>query len=314
MEIRNYHAGDFGDLLRLGNELDLYGQNLSQGELEAILVLPKNDPEKNAFMVVEGDKVLGYARILRNRDGTINRHHVSFRLTPDLQKNGSLFDELFARVEDRLNEISGEYDSGLQIRLNCYDQEEKPLAAAFERHGFKLVRYFARLDRKDISGLEKPVLPERVTVRRFEPEQEQQEYLEAYNHACEGDFEFHPSSTEMLGQFLKTPFYQAERCFVAKSDGRIIGFCENYLIPERERDGILWGIVSDLGVVPEQRGRGVGRALIRHGMLALRDAGAESLCLWMDYANPFGAKKLYHSEGFRDRYVSRAYARDETGA
>lgn len=46
-------------------------------------------------------------------------------------------------------------------------------------------------------------------------------------------------------------------------------------------------------------------------MAALREAGAERICLWVDYANPFGAKKLYYSEGYVDRYISRSYAKDE---
>ncbi len=44
---------------------------------------------------------------------------------------------------------------------------------------------------------------------------------------------------------------------------------------------------------------------------AQKAAGAERICLWVDFANPFGAKKLYYSEGYVDRYVSHAYAKDE---
>jgi hypothetical protein len=47
------------------------------------------------------------------------------------------------------------------------------------------------------------------------------------------------------------------------------------------------------------------------GQLALWEAGAERICLWVDYANPFGAKKLYYSEGYVNRYIISSYVKDK---
>ncbi len=313
MEIRSYRPGDFDELLRLGNELDPYGQNMSATELRTSLGLPRNDPEDNVLLVTEDGEPVGYARVFRNRDLTINRHHIRLALPPRLRQDAAAVDRLLGRIELRLEEISSEYQSGLQVRLSCYDKLEDDLARAFERRGYRMVRYYARLDRQDIARLEPPEPPGTVTVRLLRPDEEAPEYLDVYNRAGRGGFDFHPLSLGLLEEHFTTSFFQPELNFVAVEGDIIVGYCENYLIPERERDGVRWGIVSDLGVVPEARGRGIGRALLRRGMLALRDAGAESVCLWMDYANPFGAKRLYYSEGFRDRYVTRQYARDEGG-
>ncbi len=51
--------------------------------------------------------------------------------------------------------------------------------------------------------------------------------------------------------------------------------------------------------------------MIGSGRRCTSSAGAERVCLWVDYANPFGAKNLYYGEGFVDRYISRIYAKDE---
>ena len=55
--------------------------------------------------------------------------------------------------------------------------------------------------------------------------------------------------------------------------------------------------VAVLGVVPEWRGRGLGRALLRHGSRWLRDRGFERVMLQVDGENE-RALTLYRQERF----------------
>jgi|GEM_PF-1907819 len=311
MEIKPYTEADFADYLRLGNELDIHGQVESEDDLRTALSLPWVEPEKDIVLVFDGGVAVGYAKVNRNSSPDVNRHNIGVNGITRLQNDDALIDELIARCEARVDEIARDYgDLPLRIRTWCYEEEQWYTRAA-ERNGYELIRYFARMDLNDLKTLKEPDVPEGVAIRRFNREKETPELVDAFNRGFEGHFEFEPESVETFKVYLDTHWYQPENVFVADANGELVGISWNYLNPEPEADGLTWGIVEDLAVVPEWRGKGLGRTLIRHGQLALREGGAERICLWVDYANPFGAKKLYYSEGYVDRYISRSYAKDE---
>jgi len=67
-------------------------------------------------------------------------------------------------------------------------------------------------------------------------------------------------------------------------------------------DGRGW--VKDLAVRADERGRGLGAALLRHGFAAYAARGASGVGLKVDATNPTGAVRLYEREGFT---VDRTY-------
>jgi mycothiol synthase len=310
IEIKNYCNSDFPHLLRLSNELDIHGQTYAEEELKGDLALSKVEPERNYFLVIEDGTPVGYARIWRNRDGAVNRHHLRIALPPRLQECDDLFDRLITRLEARVAEIAAEYRDPLQMRASCY-QEQKKHALAFERHGYGLIRYFARMDLNDISNLQPPQIPVGVVLRLLDFNTELERAIDCLNRGFSGHFEFVPLTVKEYREYMQSPHFFPSLCFIADEDGEFIGICLNKMNFVREADGLIWGIVDDLAVVPQWRGKGLGRALIRQSMLALRELGAQKICLWVDYDNPFGAKKLYYSEGFVDRYITAMYAKNE---
>jgi len=58
--------------------------------------------------------------------------------------------------------------------------------------------------------------------------------------------------------------------------------------------------VSDLGVLSEFRGQGVGRALLLHAMRAFWDRDMPDVRLHVDTANATGATALYTGVGMRE--------------
>jgi mycothiol synthase len=311
MEIKTFTEADFADYVRLLNELDIHGQVESEDDVRTALSLPWIAPEKDILLVFDCGTPVGYARVHRNSSPDVNRHQLGLNVVERLHGNDALINELIARCEARVGEIAGEYgDVPLRIRTSCYEEETWYTGAA-ERNGYELIRYFARMDLSDLATLKEPDVPEGVAVRRFDRERETPEFVDAFNRGFEGHFEHEPESLENFEVYLKTHWYQPENVFAADADGELVGVSWNYLNPEPEADGLIWGIVEDVAVVPDRRGKGLGRALLRRGQLALRDAGAQRICLWVDYANPFGAKKLYYGEGYVDRYIIRSYAKDD---
>jgi mycothiol synthase len=64
----------------------------------------------------------------------------------------------------------------------------------------------------------------------------------------------------------------------------------------KEHDRRGW--LKDIAVHESLRGAGIGRSLIRHGLLAYAQRGVERVGLKVDEANPTGAARLYAREGF----------------
>lgn len=92
-----------------------------------------------------------------------------------------------------------------------------------------------------------------------------------------------------IAAFLELESFQG---VVALSRGRLVGFAIGYL----RRPG--QGGVLTLDVEPEQRRRGVGRALFAELLARLARAGASQVRLEVDVRNT-GAQAFYRSFGFR---------------
>ena len=91
--------------------------------------------------------------------------------------------------------------------------------------------------------------------------------------------------------------------FVAEDDGRPVG----YVIGFYDEPHFMWdtgrvGHVDSFYVLPETRGRGVGRRLMQAAYAAMREAGATSVALEMVTDNEV-ARRFYEQEGFTTTFV-----------
>jgi mycothiol synthase len=309
MEIRNYTGNDFAAALELANRLEKYGQTMTEEDWRARLRERHFTPEKDILLVEDGAALRGYLTVFPN-PGSLNRHYIFFRLEPGLADDIALLDELLGRAQARIHEIAKGYQGPLMMRAGCYD-DDREYKEALERNGFTFNRYYARMDLHDISRLQQPELPPGVSIRLFYTPDEDEKYMQALNQSFTGHFEHREIDLDEFRSYKEKPYFQPELMYAAIADSEFIGVSWNYMMSAPEADGALWGVVEDLGVVPAWRGKGLGRALIREGMLALRTKGAQKICLWVDYANPHGAKQLYYSEGYVDKYIEVTYQKDE---
>lgn len=86
--------------------------------------------------------------------------------------------------------------------------------------------------------------------------------------------------------------------FLAERDGELVACALHW----DSVDGRGW--VKDLAVRADERGHGLGAALLRHGFAAYIARGASGVGLKVHATNPTGAVRLYEREGFG---VDRAY-------
>lgn len=311
VEFKNYRPNDFPVLLRLVNDLSPHGDGITQERLKREAARPGLNPERDWWLVLHRYRAAGYLRLFPSEDRGRNECWCGVGLDPDLYEDGAFLNRAVEMIETRARDIEAGGPGPRKLFIGCNDNRQT-FREVLEERGFRVICHEARLERRDLGSLAEPVVPEGVTIRTFDPDPDRQGYIDALNRAYAEDENVAPMTDERFERRLKSTNYRPDLVFVAVAGGEVIGTCDNAFVPEPGRDGLRWGIVSDLGVVSEWRGRGLGRALFRQGMAALKRAGAGALCLWVDYDNPTGAKRLYYSEGFRDSSIFVNHSKELT--
>jgi mycothiol synthase len=164
---------------------------------------------------------------------------------------------------------------------------------AFERHGWTHERSMFDLLRPVSNDWEiaEPIWPDGVTVREFTPDDAEAIYRLIYVDAAWAEVPGHPHRefadwrsifiTEQTKPEVQTLAWRGER-LVGVATGRIFS------------DGTGW--IAQLAAAKDERGRGLGRALLLDGLRRRRDAGATTLGLAVQAENR-NALKLYLAAG-----------------
>ena len=200
--------------------------------------------------------------------------------------------------------VVGLADEGSARSVRLWAHGDAPAAARLaRRHGFTRSRVLLQMRRGLAAPLPRAALPDRVAVRTFRPGEDDEDWLEVNARA----FADHPEQGAWTLADLRAR--QAERWFDPagfflahrRDDGRLVGFHWT----KRHGDGAdtghghaPLGEVYVVGVLPEEQGDGLGRALTLLGLQHLRDAGLPEAMLYVDESNA-AAVRLYRRLGFR---------------
>lgn len=166
-----------------------------------------------------------------------------------------------------------------------------PAASGFaERHGFRHARHYWMMERP-LGAVPEVAWPEGIEARVYDgSDRALSDWNEVYNRSFAEHYHGIQTTVEDCRWFFSRPDVDPKSLMLAYRNGRCVGFCRNDLRVTR-------GEVSILGVDPEARGIGLGRALLRWGALWLTRAGAPRVTLNVDGENET-ALRLYRSEGF----------------
>jgi len=153
-----------------------------------------------------------------------------------------------------------------------------------------------------------PAWPAEVEARAFDKTRDLGDWVTLFNRA----FADHATPLQLDLAALEAAPEEPDRpdddvlVVAERATGELIGFCATE--PERV-DGVVGehGEIWTIGVRPDWQGRGLGRQLLRWGVLRLRDVGTSRIQLSVNGRNE-GALGLYESEGFqrietRDRWA-----------
>ncbi len=167
----------------------------------------------------------------------------------------------------------------------------------FESEGFRPGRHFWRMTIDLREGVPEPEWPEGVSVRTFEPGDEeavhalvQEAFSDNYRHV-------RTAFEDWRHVMMARGSFDPALWFLAVSGARIIGvaLCPDY--PDR-------GWVRQLAVARDWRRRGVGAALLRHAFREFARHGKPNAGLGVDSFNRSGALEFYVANGMQ---VEREY-------
>jgi mycothiol synthase len=168
--------------------------------------------------------------------------------------------------------------------------------ALLERNGYVYSHHYARMD---IELDERPVVPAPpagVTLRNYEIGPDDAAVHAAFNRAWsqyEGE-RWEPEPLERWMDAVESEDFDAAHWHLAvSSSGDVAGFC----LGERYGEH---GWIQYLGIVPEQRGRGLGRLLLMQGFAGFHAAGVRRVELTVSSENVPAARALYDSAGMRE--------------
>ena len=135
-----------------------------------------------------------------------------------------------------------------------------------------------------------------VDVQTFQPSLENEEWLELNNRI----FAHHPDQggwvLEDLTNRMAESWFDPKGFFIAKRDGRMIGFCWTKIHHDLARQGPI-GEIYVLGVDKAHSPKGLGKALTSLGLQYFKELSINDAMLYVDADNA-AALKVYRDLGF----------------
>ena len=151
---------------------------------------------------------------------------------------------------------------------------------------------------------EKPVLPEGIRLRAFEPGRDEQAWLDLNNEA----FHHHPEQgawdLDTLERRMREDWFDADDFLLAEDQAGLAG--SNWTKLDNER---AVGEIYVIAVDPRHQGSGLGRALSLAGLEHMAQRGMRRGTLYVDASNE-PALGMYRRIGFDVHHVDRAYVTD----
>lgn len=161
--------------------------------------------------------------------------------------------------------------------------------ALFEPLGFRHERVYWTMERPR-GAVPEPAWPAGVTVRTLAAGATLADWNEAYNRSFADHYRFVPSTVADCEHLMRVAHVPLDSVLVAHRDDRVVGFCRTGVHGTR-------GAIDTLGVVPEARGLGLGRALLHWGVADLERRTSAPATLMVEGHNE-GALRLYRDAGF----------------
>lgn len=233
---------------------------------------------------------------------------IDFAIHPDWQESALATDVLRWGVDCLENDAAVAADP-LTHYVSAHEHDRNRISL-IESAGFTPAEWgYLRLGRDLRASIDSAILPEGYHIRPLASISEVDAYATAHRDAF--------GSTAMTGEWRRTtladPRYVADLDLVAIApDGTIAGFCVTWITPwERAASAERIAQIEPFGVMPFQRRRGIGKALLIEAMQRAKAMGATRLEVDTVSEND-ASRGAYAAAGFRKLFEARFFNRTFT--
>ena len=255
------------------------------------LHLKQGGDERGIHVVARGDdgQVAGYAHL--DPTDAVEGSSAEIAVDPSARRHG---------VGRLLVECLIEQSPDGRLRLWAHGEQAGATELASSL-GFTRARVLWQMRRSLYAPLPRVTLPEYVAIRPFRPGVDEEAWLDLNRRAFANLPDQGGWQRRDLDMRLREPWFSADGFLLAWRDGRLVGFHWTKVHGgESIRLGHQHppiGEVYVVGVDPEERGYGLGRALTLAGLHHLRALDLSQAMLYVDASN-VPAIQLYEGLGF----------------
>ena len=295
----------------LADDLDHAGQSVLDADfLRQEWSREAFDLATNAWVVADGTgTIVGYGQVMLEEPAVAESWGI---VHPNYRQRG-IGSSLLDRMEERGSELLAGLPSA-RLR-NAINSGDSAAAALLQARGFEVVRHFWHMQIDLLRPVEVTQWPRGIEAGGIEPPADLLTVHAVLDRAFADDWGYHPQPIDRWAEDHQgSPSFDPTLWLLATEGGKPVGALTASVFGDR-------GWVSELGVIPSHRGRGIGGALLRRSFETFAGRGLPRVMLNVDAENPTHATALYERAGMRvinrwdlwERHVRPDVDRSSTG-
>ncbi|MEV6416534.1 GNAT family N-acetyltransferase [Kribbella sp. NPDC051718] len=271
-------------------------------EITESLTAPTITLERDGWLVLdEGGQAVGFGFVLLGGD----RRFVQASVVSD---DPAVSAWLLANCTERAQELGGENGySEVTVEVGMFRADDA-LREVVSRQGFEFATSYQQMRIDHAGPLPLPDPPTGTTIRTgAHNDQTRRAFHTMMSTAFAGqDSAALPPYDEWLETHEKRTGFDWSQLTMVERDGRIIAASDcNHAFVETDD----CGYIGRLGVLPEARGLGLAKYLLRRAFAEDANAGLAGTLLHVDTSNPTPALGLYESVGMRTVEIADGWQR-----
>ncbi len=286
-------------LINAADAVDELGRATTEEEARARLGSPGYGFDQ-VLLAWQGQRLMGYADLRLQADG---RAIGGVTVHPHARGRGvgrKLLNRLVALARSR----------GVRYLDVPVVPRVTAAVALLTRAGFKRARDWQEMV---WVGQEPPPVPEPllgIRLRTYQPGQDEAAWIALDAAAFTGHWGAAPLTSDDVVAITRRPDFDPAGLWFAEADGKLVGQALARYNPSGPTlRGMPVGQIEDVAVLPDYRGRGIGRALLLAAMGYLWNRGCRVIELTVDTANA-DAHRLYDALGFVETGQLHWYRRE----
>lgn len=289
------------EIMNAGNRADREEYNQSAADVAHVFShLTNCEPGTDMLFAEVRNDPAGYSRVFWKDEYAGPRLYLHLGFVVPAWRRRGLGRVILRWNEDRLSEIGAEHPREVEKLLQVWTTDANPGAMAlFESAGYHVARTMLGMTRPTCDVIPSYSLPEGLEIRPTRPNQYravwdawEEGYQDHWGHALRTDDDY--------VVWTQSRLFQPGLWKVAWDGDAVAGMVLNY-VDERRNEwvGIERGYTQDIFVLRPWRRRGLARALLAASIRMFAEMGMEETLLGVDSENPYGARSLYESLGYR---------------